>query len=250
MQLSSNTVLVTGGASGIGLALAGRFAEAGSSVIICGRRADKLAEAKGHHPHINTLVCDLSKASERSRLFASVVREHPRVNVLVNNAGIQRYPKLAEFTDADWPSTEEEIAINFEAPVHLATLFIPHLTRQARPAIINVTSGLAFAPLARAPIYCATKAAMHSFTLTLRHQLKDTPIRVVELIPPAVDTDLGGPGLHTYGVKLEEFIAGAMPRIEAGDLEVAYGFAAQASRGSRADLDAMFERMNQTATRS
>jgi len=245
MQLSSNTVLVTGGASGIGLALAERFAEAGSRVIICGRRAEKLAEAKARHPHMQTLVCDLARASERSRLFASVVREHPDLNVVVNNAGIQRYPKLSEFTDADWPSTAEEIAINFEAPVHLSALFIPHLMNQARPVILNVTSGLAFAPIARAPIYCATKAAMHSFTLTLRHQLKDTPIRVVELIPPAVDTDLGGPGLHTFGVKLDEFIAAAMPRIEAGDLEVAYGFAAQASRGSRSELDAMFERMNQ-----
>jgi uncharacterized oxidoreductase len=245
MQLSSNTVLVTGGASGIGLALAGRFVAAGSNVIVCGRRAEKLAEAKELLPHVKTLVCDLSKASERSALAAWVVREHPRLNVLVNNAGIQRYPNLAHATDADWPETQEEIAINFEAPVHLSALFIPHLRQQARPVILNVTSGLSFAPLAKAPIYSATKAAMHSFTLSLRHQLKDTPIRVVELIPPAVDTDLGGPGLHTYGVKIEEFITGAMPKLEAGDAEVAYGFAAQASRGSRGELDAMFERMNQ-----
>jgi uncharacterized oxidoreductase len=246
MQLSSNTVLVTGGASGIGLALAGRFVAAGSNVIVCGRRAEKLAEAKELLPHVKTLVCDLSKASERSALAAWVVREHPRLNVLVNNAGIQRYPNLAQATDADWSETQEEIAINFEAPVHLSALFIPHLRQQARPAILNVTSGLSFAPLARAPIYSATKAALHSFTLSLRHQLKNTPIRVVELIPPAVDTDLGGPGLHTYGMKIEEFITAAMPRIEAGDLEVSYGFAAQASRGSRDELDAMFERMNQT----
>jgi len=245
MQLSSNTVLVTGGASGIGFALAERFVAAGSNVIICGRRAEKLAEAKDRLPHVKTLVCDLSKASERSSLAAWVVREHPRLNVLINNAGIQRYPKLDQVTDADWPETEEEIAINFEAPVHLSALFIPHLKQQKSPVIVNVTSGLSFTPLAKAPVYCATKAAMHSFTLSLRHQLKDTPIRVVELIPPAVDTDLGGPGLHTFGVKLEEFIAAAMPRIEAGDQEVAYGFAAQSSRGSRGELDAMFEKMNQ-----
>jgi uncharacterized oxidoreductase len=245
MQLSSNTVLVTGGASGIGLALAERFVSAGSNVIICGRRAEKLAEAKERLPHVKTLVCDLSKPSERSALATWVVREHPRMNVLINNAGIQRYPNLAHVSDSDWPETQEEIAINFEAPVHLSALFIPHLTQQARPTILNVTSGLSFAPLARSPIYSATKAAMHSFTLSLRHQLKDTPIRVVELIPPSVDTDLGGPGLHTFGVKVDEFITAAMSRIEAGDLEVSYGFAAQASRGSRAELDAMFERMNQ-----
>jgi uncharacterized oxidoreductase len=245
MNLSSNTVLITGGASGIGLALVERFIAAGSDVIICGRRAEKLAEVKVRHPHIKTLVCDLSKASERSALFAWVVRDHPRLNVLVNNAGIQRYPTLASVTDADWPATQEEIAINFEAPVHLSTLFIPHLLKQHHPVIMNVTSGLSFVPIARAPIYCATKAALHSFTLTLRHQLAATPIRVVELIPPAVDTDLGGPGLHTFGVKLEEFMTAAMTRIEAGDLEVSYGFASQSSRGSRAELDAMFERMNQ-----
>jgi uncharacterized oxidoreductase len=141
MQLSSNTVLVTGGASGIGLALAGRFVAAGSNVIVCGRRAEKLAEAKELLPHVKTLVCDLSKASERSALAAWVVREHPRLNVLVNNAGIQRYPNLAQATDADWSETQEEIAINFEAPVHLSALFIPHLRQQARPAILNVTSG-------------------------------------------------------------------------------------------------------------
>lgn len=245
MQLSSNTVLVTGGASGIGLALGERFIAAGSDVIICGRRAAKLAEVKTRHPHVKTLVCDLSKASERSALFGWVVREHPRVNVLVNNAGIQRYPKLASVTDADWPATQEEIAVNFEAPVHLSTLFIPHLLTQHEPVILNVTSGLSFVPLTRAPVYCATKAAMHSFTVSLRHQLAATPIRVVELIPPAVDTDLGGSGLHTFGVKLDEFMNAAMPRIEAGDVEVSYGFASQSSRGTRAELDAMFERMNQ-----
>ena len=240
---------MTGGASGIGLALAERFVAAGSDVIICGRRAEKLAEAKERLPHVKTLVCDLSKASERTALAARVVREHPRLNVLVNNAGIQRYPQLAQVTDADWPETQEEIAINFEAPVHLSALFIPHLRQQARPAIVNVTWALSFAPLARAPIYCATKAALHSFTLSLRHQLKNTPIRVVELIPPAVDTDLGGPGLHTFGVKLDEFITAAMPRIEAGDLEVSYGFAAASEpAGSRMSWMRMFERMNHGAS--
>jgi uncharacterized oxidoreductase len=143
-----------------------------------------------------------------------------------------------------WSSTREEIAINLEAPIHLSRLFIPHLAKQQRPAIINVTSGLSFAPLARVPVYCATKAAFHSFTLSLRHQLRETPIEVIEVVPPAVDTDLGGPGLHTFGVNVDEFADAAMARVAEGELEVAYGFAEQARRASREELDAMFQRMN------
>jgi len=244
MNLGSNTVLVTGGASGIGLALVEQFLAAGSDVIACGRRADRLQALKDRHPHVKTLVCDVSKARDRQTLFAWVAREHPRVNVLVNNAGIQRYPKLDAATADDWPASEEEIAINFEAPVHLSMLFIPHLLTRPHPVILNVTSALSFAPIARAPVYSATKAALRSFTLSLRHQLKSTPIQVIELIPPAVDTDLGGPGLHTFGVKVDEFIEAVMPRIAAGDLEVAYGHGVHASRASRAEIDQIFERMN------
>jgi uncharacterized oxidoreductase len=134
-----------------------------------------------------------------------------------------------------------------EAPIHLATLFIPHLLGQERPAIVNVTSGLAFVPLARVPVYCATKAALHSFTLSLRHQLAHTPVRVVEIVPPAVNTDLGGPGLHTFGVPVGEFADAVVSRLRAGDLEIPYGFSAQASRASYEDREALFTRMNQAA---
>jgi uncharacterized oxidoreductase len=168
--------------------------------------------------------------------------EFPRLNVLVNNAGIQRRVTLAD--PEPWPQTAEEIAINLHAPIHLSRLFIPHLTAQPASAIINITSGLAFAPLAAVPVYCATKAAMHSFTVSLRHQLAGTPTQVIEVIPPAVDTDLGGPGLHASGVSLDEFADAVMPRLAQGDLEIAYGFAQQSSRASRADLDALVARMN------
>jgi uncharacterized oxidoreductase len=123
-------------------------------------------------------------------------------------------------------------------------LLAPHLARRANPAIVNVTSGLAFVPLASTPVYCASKAALHSFTLTLRRQLAETPIQVIEIIPPAVDTDLGGPGLHTFGVPVDEFADVVMTRLAAGDLEIAYGFAEQASRASRPELEAIFTRMN------
>jgi len=243
MDLASNTVLITGGASGIGLALAERFLAAGSEVIVCGRREETLREAQGRHPRLKTRVCDVADESERVSLFNWAAGELPRLNVLVNNAGIQRRFELTDIED--WEPVHQEIAINLEAPIHLSALFIPHLLKQERPAIVNVTSGLSFVPMASAPVYSATKAALHSFTLSLRHQLAATPIEVVEIVPPAVNTDLGGVGLHTFGVPVNEFADAVMARVQAGELEVAYGFAQQSSRASREELDAIFARMNQ-----
>jgi uncharacterized oxidoreductase len=242
MDVGSNTILITGGASGIGLALAERFLGAGSQVIVCGRREAKLREAQTRQPLLAFRVCDVAEAREREALCGWAVAEFPRLNVLVNNAGIQRRVQLSD--PEEWEQTRHEIAINLEAPIHLARLFIPHLLAQARPTIVNVTSGLAFAPLAGVPIYSATKAALRSFTLSLRHQLAATPIQVVEIVPPAVNTDLGGPGLHTFGVAVEEFAEAVMARLRAGDVEIPYGFSAQASRASRDELDALFTRLN------
>jgi len=242
MELPSNTVLVTGGASGIGLALAERFLDAGSRVLVCGRRSSQLAAARARRPALVTRACDLSRAAEREALVEWAVREHPSLNVLVNNAGIQRRVALAD--PEPWETTHEEIAVNFEAPVHLARLLLPHLRRQPRAAIVNVSSGLAFVPLANVPIYCATKAAIHSVTLSLRHQLAGTTVEVIELAPPAVNTDLGGPGLHTFGVSVDELADAAMAGLAAGRPEVAHGFAAQSMRASRDELDEIFGRMN------
>jgi uncharacterized oxidoreductase len=243
MQLQGHTVLVTGGATGIGLAIAERFLEAGSDVIICGRRESALREAQVKHPRLHTRVCDLADASQRVALADWAVREHPTLDVLVNNAGIQHRLDLTQ--GADWPHLHREIATNFEAHVHLAMLLIPHLRAQRQPAIVNVTSGLAFVPRAAVPVYSATKAAMRSFTVSLRTQLSKTAIRVIEVIPPAVDTDLGGPGLHTWGVPLKEFVDATCAKLGSDeDLEIPYGFAAEASRASRDEIDAMTERMN------
>lgn len=244
MNLSSNTVLITGGASGIGYALAERFLAAGSEVIVCGRRENKLLEAKEKYPQMHTRVCDVSDESERAALYNWATKEFPRLNVLVNNAGIQRRVNLGE--SEDWERTRKEIAVNFDAPVHLSQLFIAHLRRQERSAIVNVTSGLSFAPLANVPVYCATKAALHSFTLSLRHQLSGSPVEVIEIIPPAVDTDLGGVGLHTFGVNLDEFADAVFERLEKGETEIAYGTAEKSSRASRAELDEIYAQMNQS----
>jgi len=249
MELSSQTVLITGGASGIGLALAERFLRAGSDVIVCGRREHALLEARARHPKLGIRVCDVSSERDRAALFNWAVAEFPRLNVLVNNAGIQNRTRIADAA-RDWERTRQEIAINLDAPVHLSALFIPHLLAQRHPAIINVTSGLAFVPMASTPIYCATKAALHSFTLSLRHQLSDTSIQVVEIAPPAVNTDLGGPGLHTFGVPVDEFADAAIAGLRKGELEITNGFSAQASRASRDELEAIFSRMNEASQKS
>jgi uncharacterized oxidoreductase len=243
MDLAAHTVFVTGGTSGIGLALAERFMSAGSDVIVCGRREGKVNAVKTKHPNMHTRVCDVAIPSERVSLVERLVREFPKLDVLVNNAGIQRRVALTQ--PESWEATHEEIAINFEAQVHLSMLLVPHLSTQARPAIVNVTSGLAFVPLTAAPVYSATKAAFHSFTLSLRHQLAKTPIDVVEIVPPAVNTDLGGPGLHTHGVALDEFVDAAVTQLLAGSTEISYGFSEQASRASRTELNQILVRMNQ-----
>lgn len=244
MQLSGNTILVTGGASGIGLAFAERFIKAGNQVIICGRRPEKLAEAKAKVPALHTRVIDVGSAEDRLALSEWVRQEFPSLNMLVNNAGIQNRLNLAEANATDWAQYQSEIAINLEAPVHLSMLFLPQLAGKPNATIINVTSGLAFTPLAFAPIYCATKAALHSFTLSLRHQAAPHGIEVVEVVPPAVQTDLGGVGLHTFGAPLDEFADAIFAGFERGEQEIGFGTAARSMRLSRDEIDEAFVRMN------
>jgi uncharacterized oxidoreductase len=242
MKLSGNTILITGGATGIGLAFAERFLATGNEVVICGRREERLLEVKDRLPRIHTRVCDVAEGAQRIELFEWASGEFPELNVLLNNAGVQRRVDLRE--SEDWQETRREIEINFEAPVHLARLFIPHLVKRENAAILNVTSGLSFAPLANVPVYCATKAALHSFTLSLRHQLAATPVEVIEIIPPAVDTDLGGVGLHKFGVDLDEFADAMFEGLSRGETEIAFGTAAVASGASREELAEISRKMN------
>jgi len=244
MKLTGNTIFLTGGGSGIGLAFARRFLERDNTVIICGRRAEVLAEVKQRHPEIHTHVCDLAEPGARENIAAWLASEFPDLNILVNNAGIQRSVDLTQ--EGDFSRMHTEIAINLEAPIHLSRLLYEQLAGQENAAILNVTSGLSFVPLANVPVYCATKAALHSFTLSLRRQLADTTIEVIEIIPPAVNTDLQAPGLHTFGVNVDEFADDIFLGLERGQQEVAYGTALQASRASREQLEAIFDNMNAT----
>lgn len=243
MNLGGNTVLITGGATGIGFALAERFLKAGSEVIICGRREDKLQEARQKHPALHIRVCDVAEEAQRLELFKWATKAFPKLNVLVNNAGIQRRGSFLEDREP-WSVRRQEIAINVEAPIHLSALFIPHLQQQEQAAIINVSSGLAFTPGTFASVYSATKAAIHSFTMTLRHELAHTSINVIEIVPPAVDTDLGGVGIHTMGVPVDEFANSIMKRMVAGELEVGYGRSEKARLASREEIDEMVRIMS------
>jgi len=243
MELHGHTVLVTGGASGIGFAISEHFLKAGSQVIICGRREDKLKEAKQKYSNLHFYVCDVAKAADRIHLASKVVKDFPKLDILINNAGIQDRFHVNDF-NGSWERHHNEIAINLEAPIHLSMLLMSHLKGLPSSAIVNVSSGLAFVPLTIAPIYSATKAALHSFTLSLRHQLKETSVKVIEIIPPAVQTDLGGAGLHNFGVPLHEFTDGIMKKIVEGDLEIGYGFSEKSRNSSRAELNEIFNQMN------
>jgi uncharacterized oxidoreductase len=243
MNLQGNTILLTGGGSGIGLALAKRFVRAGSKVIVCGRRKEQLERARRECSELHTLSCDISTEPGREKLLSQVMDEFPALNILVNNAGIQNRPPPVH-QPQDWMQSKLEIATNLEAPIHLSMLFLPHLLKTKPSAIINVTSGLSFAPISFMPVYCLTKAALHSFTLSLRHQLKSTSVQVIEVIPPAVNTDLGGVGLHTQGADLNQFADHCMKHLAAGDLE--FGFESSETRrlAVKNAIDPFFNMMN------
>lgn len=243
MNLSGNTILITGGSNGIGLAFAERFLKLGNKVIICGRREEKLESAKSKYPELHIKKCDVSVESERIELFEYIQKEFPELNVLVNNAGIQNRTNLLEANN-DWKYYQQEIAINFEAPTHLSMLFLSHLVKKENAAIINVSSGLAFVPMAAAPIYCATKAAVHSFTMSLRQQLSKTNVEVIEVAPPAVNTDLCRPGLHTFGAPIDEFADGIFNGLQKGLNEIGYSYSEKSLRLSRDEVDVLFEKMN------
>lgn len=248
MKMTGNTVLITGGSAGIGLELAKRPLELGNEVIICGRAETRLAEAKKELPALHTKQCDVSDRTQRQALFEWVQKEFPTLNVLVNNAGIQKeidFKKGTEelFVDGD------EIELNFQAPVHLSALFTPHLMNQQEAAIVQVTSGLAFNPLAVYPVYCATKAALHSFSLTLRHQLRDTSVEVIEMAPPMVDTGLNQKsrdkqGLTYRGITSEEYVQYFLDGLKEGKQEITNERVEGLRNALRADYDRVFEQMN------
>jgi uncharacterized oxidoreductase len=241
MKASNNKILITGGATGIGLAMANRFIQEGNTVIICGRRESALKEAVDLLPGLITRQCDLAIETERQALFDWVSSTHGDLNVLVNNAGVQNWMSLDDL--AFYKKAQEEITINIEAPLHLCLLF---MKLGSLTTIMNVTSGLAFVPLTKVPVYSATKAFFHSLHLSLRHLLRNSRIEMIEIIPPALNTDLGGKGKHDIMPSVEDFIDAIFVQMKEGKTTLTSGVSENMSRAAQDVLQPIFDRVNPT----
>ena len=248
MEISGNTVLITGGATGIGYAMAEALLEAKNQVIICGRREERLLEAQKIHREFYFKVCDVAEETDRKELVEWITANFSNLNILINNAGVQRD---IDFTKGitEFLAGESEIKINLEAPIVLSGLFIPFLTGKKEAAIINVSSGLGFVPAVRMPVYSATKAGMHAFSMALRCQLLKLGIKVFEIVPPAVDTELNPDGRVKRGnfkanITPEEFVAPVMKCLKEDVFEIGYGMTERSIKASREDLDKSFRQMN------
>jgi uncharacterized oxidoreductase len=239
MKLAGNKILITGGATGIGLGLTERFIQEKNSVIICGRRESALKEAADKFPSVITKTCDLSVESERIGLYNWIAEIHSDLNVLINNAGIQNWMSVSDSNF--YQRANEEITTNVIAPIHLTNLFI---NLKSLNTIINVSSGLAFVPFSKIPVYCATKAFLRSFTLSLRHSLKSTNIEVIEMIPPALNTDLGGKGIHDAHPPVSEFVESVFKQMKEGKTELTFGFSEGRVNANNESIAEYFNRMN------
>jgi len=243
MKLTGNTIVITGGTSGIGRELAERFIARGNQVVTCGRRKDRLAELESRLPGVSTFSCDVADEGQRKAFADWVAARHPTANVLINNAGIQLVTDLTRPVDV--ARVRGEVETNVVAPIHFASLFAPLLAGKAGAAIVNISSGLAFCPIAFMPVYCATKAAIHSLSLSMRRQVRDLGITVYEIAPPAVDSELGrerwvkGASSHG-GMPVAEFVDAMLRALEAGQLESAIGEA----EGMRTKREALFPLIN------
>lgn len=239
MRLTNNKILITGGASGIGLGLTERFIQENNTVIICGRREAVLKEVADKFPTVITKACDLSSEADRIELYNWVAKNHSDLNVLVNNAGIQNWMSIPDSNF--YQKSSDEITTNVLAPIHLTTLFA---NLKSLTTIINVTSGLAFIPLAKVPVYCATKAFMRSFTLSLRHMLRSTGIEVIEMIPPALNTDLGGKGIHDGQPAVSGFVEAVFQQMKEGRTELTFGTSEGRAKANNETITEYFNKMN------
>jgi uncharacterized oxidoreductase len=214
MNITGNTILITGGGSGIGRALAEALHKAGNQVVIAGRREQLLHEVTAANPGMEALLLDIQDKDDVAAFARQAVESFPALNVVIHNAGIMRSEKVAA---GDFLATAEDtIATNLFGPIRLTAALLPHLLKQERAAIVTVSSGLAFVPLASTPTYSATKAAIHSWSMALREQLKATSVEVIEIAPPYVQTELLGPqqAVDPAAMPLAEFTSEVMTLLE------------------------------------
>ena len=215
MKSTGNTILITGGGSGIGRALAESFLRNGNNVIIAGRRQEALDATLAANPGMHAAVLDIENPAAIAAFGAQLVKDYPALNVVIHNAGIMRPEKVI---DGGLDTAEHTITTNLLGPIRLNDALLPHLLAQPAATIMTVSSGLAFLPLAATPTYCATKAAIHSYTQALRYQLRATSVEVLELAPPYVQTELMGEHQLTdpHAMPLAEFISEVMQIIKDG----------------------------------
>jgi uncharacterized oxidoreductase len=214
MKTTGNTILITGGGSGIGRGLAEAFHALGNQVIIAGRRKQALDATTAANPGMTSLTLDIEDPANIRSFAAEMTACYPALNVLINNAGIMRVEKL-QAQQEDLADAESIVATNLLGPIRLTAALLPLLQKQPYSAIMNVSSGLAFVPLAPTPTYCATKAAIHSYTQSLRWQLRKSATEVLELVPPYVATDLLNGASDPRAMPLDKFIAEVMEILKA-----------------------------------
>ena len=223
MKLTERTILITGGSAGIGLAFGRRFVELGNEVIVTGRRQRVLDEVKAKYPKLHTIQSDAGDPAQIAALAARVKAEFPKLDVLMNNAGIMLYKNLRA-PAIDLAGLMAEVNINVGGVIGMTSALIDILAAN-KGTVINVSSGLAFVPLPAAPIYSATKAAIHSYTQSLRFQLEESGVEVIELMPPAVKTDLTAElsesSLHLMST--DELVKQSLASLKAGALEIRPG---------------------------
>jgi uncharacterized oxidoreductase len=213
MKTTGNTILVTGGGSGIGRGLAEEFQKLGNTVIIAGRRKQALDATTAANPGMKSATLDIENAASIRAFAAQITKDYPALNVVINNAGIMR-PEVLKNQKDDLADAEAIVTTNLLGPIRLIAALLPQLRKQPYSVIMNVSSGLAFVPLALTPTYCATKAAIHSYTQSIRYQLKGTNAEVLELVPPYVQTDLMGGAADPRAMPLDKFIAEVMELIK------------------------------------
>jgi len=227
MKMQSNTIFITGGTSGIGKGLAEAFHRLGNQVIISGRREDRLRSVCAANPGMRHFVLDVTDLTSVRNAARKIIEEFPALNCVFNNSGVQKKHNFAAGNALDDPAMLAEVQTNLLGLIRVSAEFLPHLKHQQGATLLNVSSRLAFVPLAVFPVYCATKAAVHSFSLSLRHQLKDSNVKVIELIPPYVATELGGgfqaPAGALHQMPLETFIAETMKELAENAEEIAIG---------------------------
>ncbi len=254
MNLKGNTILITGGTAGIGFEFAKELLKLGNIVLITGRDEAKLAKARQALPELRTFRSDASQVKDIESLHATVTRDFPDLNVIINNAGVMRAINLHNEEESIETLTSE-VEIDLMGPIRMVAQFLPWLKKRPQAAIINVSSGLAFVPLPTSPIYCAAKAGLHSYTRSLRVQLKNTKVQVFEVAPPATQTDLltgSSEPEDLKGVsimKVDELVRQALRGIEHDRLEIRPGQANQLRFMNRVAPDFIFKQLSKPVDR-